>query len=173
MSDDVAIRTEEPGDHARTYEIVRSAFDSRVQADLVEALREAAEPSLSLVALAGDDLVGHIFFSPVTFASATAAAAAQLSPVSVAPSMQRRGIGSSLIRSGLAGCRDLGWSSVFLVGNPLYYARFGFEMAGPRGLSCPGPHGPFLQVLELERGALAGTTGLVRFHPAYDAIEEG
>jgi len=63
-----------------------------------------------------------------------------------------------------------GWKVVSLVGNPLYYSRFGFEMAKPRGLSCGGPHDPFLQVLELEPGALAGVTGHVVFHPAFAGL---
>jgi predicted N-acetyltransferase YhbS len=57
------------------------------------------------------------------------------------------------------------------VGNPLYYSRFGFEMAGPRNLSCGGPHDPFLQVLELEPGALSNAHGHVEFHEAFAELE--
>ena len=165
------IRAEGATDRARVYEVERSAFDATLQADLVDALRASAEPQLSLVALVEDEIVGHIFFSPVTFESEHAPAAAQLSPIAVAPSCQGQGIGSALIRAGLAECPSMGWSSVFLVGNPLYYSRFGFEMAGPRGFSCGNQDDPFLQLLELRPRALAELRGLVRFHPAFSEVE--
>ena len=60
---------------------------------------------------------------------------------------------------------------MFLVGNPLFYSQFGFQMAAARGLSCAGPHGPFLQVVELRPGALSGVRGLIRFHPAFSEFE--
>jgi putative acetyltransferase len=167
----IEIRPEREADHSHVFEVERAAFDSPVQANLVEALRASALPSLSLVALRDGEIVGHIFFSPVTLASAPSGAAAQLSPVAVAPGCQGQGIGSRLIRAGLEECPRSGWTAVFLVGNPLYYSRFGFEMAKPRGLSCGGPHDPFLQVLELDSDALAGVTGHVVFHPAFEELD--
>ena len=137
----------------------------------MERLRADAEPRLSLVALEGEDVVGHVFFSPVRLEAAAAPAAAQLSPVGVPPVRQGEGIGSRLIREGLARCPSRGWSAVFLVGNPLYYARFGFRMAGPEGWHCPGPHDPALQLVELEPGALPAGGGQVYFHPAFDEID--
>ncbi len=168
---EIEIRDEDPRDHPGVYEVERSAFGGTLQADLVNALRDSAEPKLSLVALLKDEIVGHIFFSPVAFESETAAPAAQLSPVAVAPSRQRLGIGSELIRAGLDRCRSEGWFSVFLVGNPLYYSRFGFQMAKSRGFWCGGPHDPFLQYLELRPGALSGLSGLIRFHPTFSEFE--
>lgn len=167
----IEIRDEEPGDHQGVYEVERSAFDSTLQADLVDALRDSAEPKLSLVALVEGEILGHVFFSPVTFESEVGTGAAQLSPVAVVPSSQREGIGSELIRAGLDRCPSMGWSSVFLVGNPLYYSRFGFQMAKPRGFSCEGPHDPFLQYVELRPDALSGLSGLVRFHPTFSDFE--
>lgn len=167
---EIEIRDEGKADQAVVFEIERSAFDSRVQADLVDALRESAEPYVSLVASEGGELVGHIFFSPVTFAQGVAPRAAQLSPVAVAPSHHRLGIGSALIVAGLERCREMGWRAVFLVGDPRFYSRFGFELARPGGLSCEGPHDPFLQVIELDAGALSGVSGLVRFHRAFEGL---
>jgi len=169
----VGVRVEGEGDYKRVFEVERSAFGSDVQAKLVEALRATASPALSLVAVRDGEIVGHIFFSPVTLAAESSRAASQLSPVAVVPDCQGQGVGSCLIRAGLELCPSKGWSAVFLVGNPLYYSRFGFEMAKPRGLSCGGPHDPFLQVLELESGALAGVTGHVEFHPAFGEPEAG
>jgi putative acetyltransferase len=69
-------------------------------------------------------------------------------------------------------CREHRWQAVFLVGNPLYYARFGFAPAGPRGFSYGDPaFEPAFQVLDLEPHALAGCAGRVRFHPAFAEAE--
>lgn len=165
------IRREDAPDFSQVYEVERLAFGGPLQADLVEDLRGSASPQLSLVAEQEGEVVGHIFFSPVTFAREKAPPAAQLSPVAVAPACQGRGIGAALVREGLVECPDLGWSSVFLVGNPVYYARFGFQMAGPLGFSCGGPHDAFLQVLELQPKALAGASGPVAFHAAFSRLE--
>jgi putative acetyltransferase len=168
---EIDIRQEDSSDHARVFEVEQSAFEGTVQPRLVESLRASAEPQLSLVALVEGELVGHIFFSPVTFESKEAPSAAQLSPIAVDPACQGQGIGSALIRAALERCPSLGWEAVFLVGNPIFYARFGFAMAKPLGLSCDGPHDPFLQVLELRPGALEGVRGQVSFHPAFEDAE--
>ena len=60
-----------------------------------------------------------------------------LSPLSVEPARQRRGIGGDLVRAALAGGRAGGAPAVFLEGSPEYYSRFGFESALPRGFIPP------------------------------------
>ena len=123
------------------------------------------------MALIDGVIVGHIFFSPVTLDSAELAAA-QLSPVAVVPDLQSQGVGSALIRAGLDGCAAKGWAAVVLVGNPAYYSRFGFRMANAQGLHCAGAEDPFLQCLALQPNALAAASGMVRFHPAFDDLED-
>jgi putative acetyltransferase len=125
------------------------------------------------VATTGDKIVGHIFFSPVALASNPEVGAAQLSPVAVEPSYQGIGIGSALIRQGLAMCKAIGWELVFLTGNPRYYSRFGFVLANPLGFTLGDPlEDPALQVFEVEPGALDGRGGPIRFHPAFDLVDE-
>jgi putative acetyltransferase len=167
----VRVRPESGADVGRTFAVVESAFGHRLEADLVNALRRSASPQLSLVAEVDDSVVGHVFFSPITIESdRPAPPAAQLSPVAVIPDCQRRGVGTQLIRAGLSQCAALGWLAVFLVGNPAYYSRFGFRMAGPLGFSYPGPHDPYLQLLELRTGSLRGVGGRIRLHPAFAEV---
>ena len=112
MESMIRMRPERPADHGRTFKVEQAAFGSRLQADLVEALRRSADPQLSLVAELNGVVVGHIFFSPVTIDSEREAPpAAQLSPVAVDPPHQRTGVGSALIRAGLEQCRSKGWSA--------------------------------------------------------------
>ena len=167
----VRVRPENAADVDRTFAVVESAFGDRLEADLVNALRRSARPQLSLVAEAHGVVVGHVFFSPITVESdRPAPPVAQLSPVAVLPEYQHQGVGTRLIRAGLSRCGAMGWSAVFLVGNPAYYSRFGFRMASPLGFWYRGPHDPYLQLLELSSGALSGVSGRIRLHPAFAEV---
>ena len=75
-------------------------------------------------------------------------AALGLAPVAVKPERQRSGIGSELIRRGLDRARKAGWQGVFVVGDPGYYRRFGFDPALASGFRS-GYAGPHLMVLAL------------------------
>jgi len=169
----VRIRAEEERDRAAVHALNAAAFETRAEADLVDALREKAEPFLSLVAEEeGDDgaeIVGHILFTPVTVAGHSEVKILGLAPMAVAPERQRRGIGSALVQAGLDRCRRRGFDAVVVLGHPDYYPRFGFVPATRFGLGCEWdvPEEAFL-ALELRAGALRGVAGTVRYHPAFD-----
>ncbi len=165
------IRAETKVDREAVFEVEEAAFGQSGQAHLVDALRRSSEPQISLVAEQDGRVVGHVFFSPVSFEDSSVSHGCQLSPLAVVPDLQRKGIGSALIREGLAACSSIGWTVVFLLGDPRYYSRFGFEMAANRELVHSGQDGEYLQYLEIEAGALQATTGEVRFHPVFDAFE--
>ena len=76
----------------------------------------------------------------------------------MAPELHRQGIGSALIERGVADLKALGARGVVLLGNPAYYARFGF--AHDPALSYPGPPAEYFQRL-----VLAGEVprGIVRY----------
>jgi putative acetyltransferase len=171
----IEIRAEVPADYGRVFEVESAAFERRNEAELVEALRSSAHPYVSLVAVSDGQIVGHIFFSPVTFESyPEAPPAGSLGPVAVDLAHQGQGIGGALVRAGLEQCPRHGWSSVFLVGDPAYYSRFGFALAAARGLTYGNPFfDAVLQVFDLNPGALDGCEGRVCFHPAFAAAETG
>lgn len=127
------IRAEQPGDEPVIYDLVKRAFapmpfSDGDEQDLVDALRAAGDLALSLVAVDGNGtIVGHIGFSPVSIDHA-ACDWFQMAPVSVSPEVQFTGIGSALIEAGLAQLRDGGACGVAVVGNPVYYERFGFAV---------------------------------------------
>ena len=167
------IRPETPRDRTRVYALQQAAFGRRAEADLVDALRASVQPQVSLVAEIDAEIVGHVFFSPVSIGAPGAGGppAAALAPIGVLPAHQGRGIGSALVRRGLADCAALGFRAVFLVGDPAYYGRLGFELAAPRGLHyVSSGFDPAFQVCELERGALAGWRGFVEFPAAFAAL---
>lgn len=124
------IRFERPGDADIIRALTDAAFrdlpySSRTEAAIVDALRKAGALTISLVAIRDEEIVGHVAFSPVTI-DGEAGKWFGLGPVSVRPCCQRNGIGQAVIRAGLDRLRQLGASGCVVLGDPAYYARFGF-----------------------------------------------
>jgi putative acetyltransferase len=166
MTVPVSIRSEAPEDSASVRCVNELAFGQRNEADLVDSLRANARPYISLVAVAAERVVGHIFFSPVSIESdAGAFAAMGLAPMAVLPEYQNQGIGTRLVREGLKECQDLGHDVVVVLGHPRFYPRFGFTPASLKGLKSEYavPDEVFM-VAELTPGALAGRSGLAKYH---------
>lgn len=163
------VRPEEAEDRAAVYAVNAAAFNTTAEADLVEVLRERARPRVSLVAETDDGtVVGHILFTPVTLFEHPERKLMGLAPMAVAPDYQGRGIGSALVKAGLARCRELGVGAVVVLGHPGYYPRFGFVPAARYGLGCQfDSPGDAFMVVELFPGFLEGLGGLVLFHEAF------
>lgn len=166
------IRPENIDDYTAIFEVNRLAFSGKAEPRLVEALRRSDDfiSELSLVAEKSGDIVGHILFSPITIETQTGAVPAlSLAPIAVRPELQRRGIGSELVRQGLERCRRLGHNIVIVIGHPHYYPRFGFSSARAQGLEAPFavPDEAFM-ALELVPGALDGIEGMVIYPPAFN-----
>jgi len=91
-----------------------------------------------------------------------------LGPVSVKPHRQREGIGNQLVRMGLEQAREGGWQGVFVVGDPKFYARFGFEPALAMGFTSrySGPH---LMALALGR-ELPTREGVIGYASAFESL---
>src|SRR5687767_10759805 len=163
------VRAEEKEDYPQVRRVIELAFGQPNEARLVDALREAADPNISLVAVADEQVVGHIFFSPVTIESNSSIFTAMgLAPVAVLPECQNQGFGSLLVWEGLKECLMIGHKVVVVLGHPGYYPRFGFTTAKLKGISCeydvPEDH---FMVAELEPGALKGRQGLVKIGRAH------
>ena len=169
---DLTIREETAADGWCVDRIQEGAFGRPGEAALVRALRAAVWPRLSLVGELRGEVVGHIFFSPVSIEGiAPSPPAGGLAPLAVSPHAQRRGVGSALVRAGLRACIPVGWRAVFVLGSPAYYARFGFVSAPALGLRYGSEELDLaFQVIELVPGSLSGCGGLVRYHPAFASV---
>ncbi len=165
---DTDIRAETPEDVDAIGVVTRAAFagaahSSGTEGAIVEALREAGALKLSLVAVQGGAVVGHIAFSPVTIEGRSIGWFG-LGPVSVRPDRQRGGVGAALIEAGLDRLRRGGAAGCVVLGDPGYYRRFGF--AADARLRYPQAPAAYFQRL-----AFAGPppTGTVAYHQAFGA----
>ena len=131
----VEVRPETPADVEAIRRVNAAAFGRPDEGRVVDALREHAALCVSLVAVEGGRVSGHIAFSLATLGEAAAGAPSRLSgPMAVMPDRQRLGIGSALhVRAGLDACRRLGHNVVVVLGHPAFYPRFGFVTARPLG----------------------------------------
>ena len=167
----LALRPERPSDYPAIYTLNKLAFVGEIEARLVEKLRQgpAYIPGLSLVAEQNDQIVGHILFSLVEIRQAAQTTPLlSLAPMAVLPEFQNQGIGSWLVREGLAKCRQTGYPGVIVLGHPGYYPRFGFTAAAEKGLRLPfdAPAEAFM-VYELYPHSLDGIQGLVVYPPEF------
>ena len=165
------IRAEEHRDWAAIHAVNVSAFETPAEANLVDTLREHAQPLVSLVAEDNGAIVGHIMFSPVSLSGHPALRIVGLAPMAVAPEHQRKGVGSALVRAGLDHCRQLGFGAVVVLGHPAYYPRFGFSSSARFGIGCEYdvPEEVFM-VAELKDGFLGGASGTVKYHAAFSDL---
>lgn len=164
------IRPEQSSDIAAIRDLTFRAFENHphhapgarpTEHLIVDRLRDEGGLSLSFVVDEGDRIVGHIAFSKVSI-NGEDRGWYGLGPVSVLPAEQGRGLGSALIREGLAELEASGAAGVVLLGEPGFYARFGFH-ADAR-LILPGVPAEYFQILPL--GA-AVPSGQVSYHPAF------
>ena len=98
-------------------------------------------------------LVGAIRYWPIRLG--TAAGPAARAAGDRARERQGQGIGRALTEASLARAEALGWRLVFLVGDPAYYARYGFAVA-PANIVMPGESPARLQYPDPGRRRAAG-----------------
>lgn len=135
-----AIRLARPEDMDAIAALNDAAFGGPDEGAIVRALHRDGDSLLSLVAVEGEEISGHIEFFRIRVDGAPLAAG--LGPMSAKPGLQRQGVGGSLVRLGLAALEGAGETIVFVLGHDTYYPRFGFTEAAARPFSAPwsGPH---------------------------------
>jgi putative acetyltransferase len=172
VKETIVIRAETAEHRAAVRAVNELAFGRPNEADLVDALREKAHPNIAIVAIVGDEVVGHIFFSPVSIESGDDSFAAMgLAPMAVLPAYQSQGIGSQLVRQGLRECQRIGHDIVVVLGHPNYYPRFGFVRASLKGLRSEyDAADEAFMVAELSEAALNGRRGLVKYRSEFAKV---
>lgn len=171
------IREEQPADIEKIFQVNIDAFGGDTEAKLVDMLRASAQPFISLVAVRDNQIVGQIVFTPVDLSNGTSDGSSEikimgLGPMAVVANHQRQGIGSELIKEGLARVAALGYDAVVVLGHAHYYPRFGFVPATQYQIKSEYdvPDDVFM-IMELTNGALQGKHGTIKYHQAFSMVE--
>lgn len=160
----ISLGHEAPGDAWGIESLLDSCFGPDRHLKTCQRLRDGQLPAAGLSLVARDEqdgaIVGTLRFWDVLVGGRTPTLL--LGPLAVDPARQSGGLGSRLMRLGLAEAAARGHKSVILVGDEPYYRRFGFERRVTEAMDLPGPvdRDRFLG-LEFAAGALADAKGLV------------
>lgn len=170
----VLVRPETAGDEAAVAAVVTAAFTAAgaepgPEAAFVRELRHEPGAYLarySLVAVDGDEVVGHVLASRIRVGEAPALA---LAPVSVHPSHQSSGVGRQLVERVLAEATVAGETLVLVLGDPAFYSRFRFEPASEVGITGPYAGPEFMA----RRLAADAPVGEAVYSPVFARLEQG
>lgn len=166
------IREEQPSDIEKTWEVNLEAFETEVEANLVNALRNSGCTYISLVAETETNIVGHILFTPVELSGDDNKLKIMgLAPMAVFSQYQNKGIGSKLVEAGLELCKSQGYDVVVVPGHPNYYPKFGFVPSVKYNIKSEYdvPDNVFM-VLELVPESLKTHAGVIKYHEAFDSV---
>lgn len=144
---------------------LKAQHSSHTEHFIINALRKTNQLALSLVVELDKKLIGHVAISPVQITDGTKGWFG-LGPISVLPSYQNQGFGSNLMEAALKKLKAQGAFGCVLLGDPKYYARFGFE-ANPQLILADVPPAYFLAI------DFKGTAprGFVTYHESFSATD--
>ena len=166
----LTLRNEQADDIENIFNLTQLAFLNAAHTDhtehlIVNALREANQLTISVVAELDQQIIGHVAISPVEISSG-----AQhwygLGPISVAPEYQHQGVGKALIQQSLQQLKQLGAAGCVVLGDPAYYSKFGFQPHD--SLILEGVPAEYFQVLPFYDHT---PTGNVTYSDAFNATE--
>lgn len=131
---------------------------------IIAALRVDDALTVSLLAEHDGYVVGYAAASAVAFAEGGRGWYA-LGPLAVGPGHRRQGVGARLVAAVLDALRAAGAAGCLVLGDPLYWQRFGF--AAEPGLILDGVLPAAASLLALPFGDHLPPLGTVRYHPAF------
>ena len=167
------IRQERPSDYDEVYELVRTSFSTVSDSDGTEPdylneirMKDTFIPELSLVAENEDGiLIGQIVLYKTTVSTQRGGLVELLlSPLCVHPDYFRRGIARALMEKSFEIAKNLGYTAIFLCGDPLFYRKIGFVPTYEHNIyhiTDMEGKAEWCMVRELVSGALRNISGTV------------
>jgi putative acetyltransferase len=149
-----SIRTEVASDAQAVADVLSTAFAGEPEVVALEKALAARTDSVGFVAELDGRIVGHVrLIRGWIDAEARLVEVLVLSPLSVLPELQGRGIGRALAAHAVDQAEARGAPAIFLEGSPAYYSRLGWRPASELGVTPPSARIPpaAFQALRLAR----------------------
>jgi len=121
-----SIRPSTPEEAEAIIGIYPAIFPEEDLQPLVRALLDEGKDVLSLVAVAGDEIIGHVALT-LCAVEGSADQVGLLGPLGVLSDRQGQGIGRALVQAGFDAMKERGIAKVCVLGDPGFYGRYGFE----------------------------------------------
>lgn len=152
------VRLSEKTDAKSIRKVESKAFGRKSEANLVDQLIPAPEYTMSLVGECDGQIIGHILLTEIE----APVKALALAPLAVLPKYREMQVGSELVRASIKLAKEKGFEAIFVLGDVLYYERFGFsgKLADPFKVAWQGKH---FMALELQEGALKNKKGPLKY----------
>lgn len=145
--------------------LLRNAFDAPGEAELVKSLTLDGLDEISLVAEQGGKIIGHVFCCALEAPFKALA----LAPLAVNEAVRKQGIGADLMDAAIERARETGWDAIFLLGDPAYYSRFGFDLDLAHGFECAYA-GPYFMVHALQESGLPQMNGEIVYPEHFEEL---
>ena len=163
----VRMRIEDPGDAQQIRDLLEASFPGDGEALLVDRLRSDGDIVLSLVAEDEGVVIGYIAFSRlIVEGGETPFRAVALAPLSVYTDYQQQGVATRLVHEAHACLAALGETLSVVVGEPDFYARFGYSNRRVERFDCVY-QSPYLMGLSF---GLAPSEGKLAYPTAFAAF---
>lgn len=159
------IRLAQPRDRDMVADLVEAAFGRHDEALLVSALRKEKSIVYEWVATLSEEIIGHLVLSRLYKPDNCLA----LAPVSVSPDHQGEGVGSALIHAALEEAEEAGWTATFVLGDPDYYNRFGFDVSAASDFETAYPS-EFTGVAIFDGGGFSTLSREIEYAKAFAVI---
>ena len=171
----IAIRPATGHDVAAIDALLRTSFARLEEANLVRDLCIAGDMVLMFTARDEDTgaLAGAIAFSRMDVSVAgKPISAVALAPIAVAPAYRDQGVAEALIQAGIDRLEQEGVVLCFALGEPAFYARFGFDADFARNFTSPYA-GDYLMALPLQGGLMpCGVREHAHHAPAFAKLSD-
>lgn len=167
------IRQETEKDFKEIYNLVKIAFETAKvsngkEQDYVSELRAGKNyiPELALVAEQEDRIIAHIMLTKfyIQTDKGNKKESLLLAPLCVKLEYRNEKIGAAMIKKSFEIAENMGYESVFLVGDPNYYYRFGFRQSTDYNIkNIDTIEAKYVMAFELAKDAFKDVSGTVSF----------
>lgn len=164
MIESLTLRPDQDSDQPSIQAVVTEAFGRAAEAQLVQSLKANGNDRLSTVALAQGKIIGYVLASPIHLEPEQPPRCLGIAPLAVASAQQRQGVGAELMRFVIDRACAEGVDALFLLGDPAYYQRFGFQathIGNDYGASDA------FMALELSADCLSGVIAVAKYSPEF------